>query len=86
MVLQCTEGSLPTRRQRKWQSTHSKHRLFLFLQFRHAICVLLVADASPSWWDALVVGRGGLFVSIVRFSAYDASDASLASADRLLVF
>jgi hypothetical protein len=62
-------------RQEKCRPTYSKHRLFLFLQFRQAICVLLLADASPSWWDALVAGLGGVFGSIIRISAYDASDA-----------
>jgi hypothetical protein len=52
--------------------TYSKHRLFLFLQFRHAICVLLIFEASSSSWlaDACApAGCCGAFASMPHLEA-----------------
>jgi hypothetical protein len=52
--------------------TYSKHRLFRFLQFKHAICVLLIFEASSSSWLAACfapAGCCGAFVSMPHLEA-----------------
>jgi hypothetical protein len=46
--------------------TYSKHRLFLFLQFKQAICVLLLFDASSSWFAVPAVGECGVSVFMMQ--------------------
>jgi hypothetical protein len=53
-------------------SESSKHRLFLFLQFKHAICVLLIFEASSSSGLAAAcapAGCCGAFASIPHLEA-----------------
>jgi hypothetical protein len=53
-------------------ATYSKHRLFLFLQFKHAICVLLIFEASSSSGLAAAcapAGCCGAFASIPHLEA-----------------
>jgi hypothetical protein len=56
-----------TTRRKRIAITYSKHRLFLFLQLKQAICVLLLLDASSSWFrfNTPTVGDCGAFDSIV---------------------
>lgn len=56
----------------KPSTTYSKHRLFRFLQFKHAICVLLIFEASSSSGLAAAcapAGCCGAFVSIPHFES-----------------